>query len=97
MLTTVDNPYDPTNQFDEWYQFDVRKGYNSLSLLSRLAFVSDEMSDEDIAFIIESAIDEIIQENISGVHTKVLMKETEKETEKEKENILNSTPITINH
>lgn len=73
MLTTVDNPFDPTTQFDEWYQFDIRKGYNTLSLLARIALVSDEQSEEDIAYVIEEAIDEIIKENVSGVHTRVPM------------------------
>ncbi len=26
-LTTVDNPYDPFTQWDEWYAYDEGKGY----------------------------------------------------------------------
>ena len=27
MLTTIDNPFDPFEQFDEWLMFDKQKGY----------------------------------------------------------------------
>ena len=30
-LTTVDNPYNPFDQFDSWYQFDMDKGYGTCS------------------------------------------------------------------
>ena len=36
MLTTVDNPYSPFTQFDDWYSYDVLKGHNTCSLLARM-------------------------------------------------------------
>lgn len=71
MLTTVDNPYDPFTQYDEWYAFDERMGYHSNSLLARIVFSSDELSEPDQSAAIESAIDEIVRENVSGKHRKV--------------------------
>lgn len=71
MLTTVDNPYDPSTQFDEWYAFDMAAGYNTTSLLARIVKTSDELSDADQDAAIEDAIDEIVKENVSGVHRKV--------------------------
>ncbi len=38
MLTTVDNPYDPFDQFDEWFNYDMDLGYNSSAYLARIAF-----------------------------------------------------------
>lgn len=71
MLTTVDNPYDPFTNFDEWYAYDYRKGYHTPGLLARVAVVSDELSEADYDLAVESAIDEIVSENVSGIHKKV--------------------------
>lgn len=71
MLTTVDNPYNPFTQFDEWRVFDESHGYHTLSLLARIVVTSDELSEADQSLAIELAIDEIVRENVSGVHRKV--------------------------
>lgn len=61
MLTTVDNPYDPFTQFDEWYVWDITHGYNSCGLLARLAITSDNLSDADNRLAINMAIDDIVK------------------------------------
>lgn len=71
MLTTVDNPFNPFTQFDEWYAFDVQKGYNSLSFLARIAKLSSNLSEKDEEKEIDRAIDEIIKENVLGIYKKV--------------------------
>lgn len=75
MLTTVDNPYNPSTQFDEWYEFDVAAGYNTTSLLARIVKSSDELSEADQDAAIEDAIDEIVKENVSGMHRKIVVSE----------------------
>ena len=60
MLTTVDNPFDPFTQFDEWYAMDQRLGYNTPGLLAAVAYQSDEMSDIDQLVVVQQAIDQII-------------------------------------
>lgn len=59
-LTTFDNPFDPFDNFVDWFMFDIEKGYNSCDLLARFAKTSDQLSDEENALEIERAIDEII-------------------------------------
>ena len=74
MLTTIDNPYDPFEQFDEWFAYDTQQGYNSCSLLERITKSSDEISEFDKALEVEAAIDEIVVENVNGLFKKVTRK-----------------------
>ena len=62
MLTTVDNPFDPFEQFSSWFLFDVEKGYNSCGKLARIANVSESMSETEFNNEIDSAIDKLIKE-----------------------------------
>jgi hypothetical protein len=71
MLTTVDNPFDPFTEYDEWYAYDLRAGYHSTELLARIVRSSEELSDPDQAAAEEEAIDEIVNVNASGMHKKV--------------------------
>jgi len=71
MLTTVDNPFNPFTQFNEWYSFDTSMCYHSAALLGRIVATSDELSDADQHAAIQAAIDEIVRENVSGMFRKV--------------------------
>jgi hypothetical protein len=71
MLTTVDNPFDPFDHYDEWYAYDSRQGHHTPGFLARIAVVSDETSEADQRFAIEIAIDEIVNENVNGLYKKV--------------------------
>lgn len=75
-LTTVDNPYDPFDQFNEWFLFDEEKGYHSTSYLGRVARTSDQLSDEENDAEIERAIDDIIRYDFLGIYKKVRRKES---------------------
>lgn len=64
MLTTVDNPYDPFTDFDQWLMYDMDKGYytcNRLGALTESAVGSGLTSDEDEDQI-EWAMDQIIRD-----------------------------------
>ena len=71
MLTTSDNPYDPFEQFQSWFLFDVEKGYNSCAYLGRIAKTSDQLSDEENNQVVEEAIDEIIKYDFRNIYKKV--------------------------
>lgn len=74
-LTTIDNPFNPFTQFDEWYQFDTTNGYNTCAYLARIAKVSNELSDADYDDEVERAIDEIIKFDPLNIYIKVHSKE----------------------
>lgn len=71
MLSTVDNPFSPFTQFKEWFAFDVGRGYHTASFLDRIAVTSDDLSEADQALALESAMDEIVEENVLGLWVKV--------------------------
>lgn len=79
MLTTIDNPFDPFEQFDSWFLFDVEKGYNSCSYLARIAKTSNEFTEEEEAEEIERAIDEIIQYDFMNLYIKVKQADSEED------------------
>ncbi len=71
MLSTVDNPYNPHTHYDEWNAWDQQAGYHSAAFLARIVRTSDDLSEADQDQAIEDAINEIVKENVSGVHRKV--------------------------
>ena len=75
-LTTIDNPFDPFDQFDSWYAFDldrsrVNETKDCCSFLARIARTSDQLSDEENDQEIERAIDEIIKYDFMNIYKKV--------------------------
>ena len=76
MLTTIDNPYDPFTQWEDWYSYDEAAGYHSCAYLGRIAKTSPELSELDEQLAIESAIDEIVRLNVLGIYKKVYATES---------------------
>lgn len=70
-LTTIDNPFNPFTQWDEWNRFDEDKKYFTNNYLARIARTSDDMSEEEYNNAIDDAIEEIVKFNILGVYRKV--------------------------
>lgn len=70
-LTTLDNPYDPFEDFTSWFMYDVEKGYNTCGYLDRVSDVTEDMSQKEASKEIERAIDEIIELNPLNIYKKV--------------------------
>lgn len=71
MLTTIDNPFDPFTEYDDWYRYDIDMGYHTCAYLARIANTSHELSDADEEVEINNAIDEIVRLNVLGIYKKV--------------------------
>lgn len=71
MITTIDNPYDPFEEFTQWDLFDKEKGYNTTSRLARLVDLSDEMTQQEENEAIELAIDRLIELDFLDIYRKV--------------------------
>ena len=69
-LTTFDNPFDPFEQFSDWFRYDVDQGYYSCAYLARIAKASEQFSDEENNQEIERAIDEIIKHDFLNIYKK---------------------------
>ena len=72
MLTTIDNPFDPYTDFDNWLAYDTEKHYNTCGLLARIANTSDALSDEENVIEIESAIDDFLSLDLTNRFKKLV-------------------------
>lgn len=64
MITTLDNPYDPKDDFVRWQAYDHEKGYNTSEYLARVCHASNKLSYKMIEQSIEDAIDSIVEMNL---------------------------------
>lgn len=80
MLTTVDNPHSPFENFPAWLAYDMACGYNTSGLLARIANTTEELSEVDYENEIRRAVEEIVEENVSGIH-RMVTKEFDEPTE----------------
>ena len=71
MLTTFDNPYDPFDDFHQWFMFDIEQGYNTCGKLARIARSSEEFSTVEDKVETERAIDEIIDYDFLNIYKKL--------------------------
>lgn len=71
MLTTVDNPFNPLTDWDDWYNYDESKGYYTSEYLARITKTSDDLGAQEQDRATEEAIDEIIELNPDGFYKKI--------------------------
>ena len=71
MLTTIDNPFNPFEDFTSWFLFDIEHRYNTFSRLARIAKLSDDFTQKEIDEENERAIDEIIKYDFLDIYKKI--------------------------
>lgn len=68
LLTTIDNPYDPFEQFSLWLLFDKEQGYNTLEYLGRVIELSPEMTRKEEEEAYDIAVDTIIANDFLNIY-----------------------------
>lgn len=71
MLSTVDNPHSPFDHYMAWHAFDVAAGYNTAGLLAKVIATSEELSEDLQRRAYDQAVDEILEENVTGMFRRV--------------------------
>lgn len=68
MLTTIDNPFDPFTEWDEWWAFDISHGHRTCEYLDRVCVTSDNLSEPVMRADIHDAMRLIIKEDPLGLY-----------------------------
>ena len=76
MLTTLDNPFNPFDDFKSWFMYDCEKGHNTSSRLARIANLNSEMSQKEKDEEMERAMDLIIKYDFEDKFIKVQEQQT---------------------
>ena len=71
MLTTIDNPFNPFDDYKSWLSFDNSHNYFCAERLMRIAQLTDEMTSIEEEAEKERAIDEIIKYDFLHIYQKV--------------------------
>ena len=95
-LTTIDNPYDPFDEFVEWLLYDNEKGYDTCGLVANLYQAKPNETQLEVERNTEDAIDQFLIADPSNLYVKVkrgefvkkkdLFKELWKQVQKESSN-----------
>lgn len=68
MLTTIDNPYDPREDFDKWYSWDMLHGYDTCGLIDRYCYSNDSLPIEQQEEALNQAMLDIISIDSQGLY-----------------------------
>lgn len=93
-LSTIDNPFNPFEDFDNWFLFDCEKGYYSLSRIARLSNTSEDMSDKEEAIATEKAIERLIEIDPLNIYVKVYKPGFKPEKTEKNQEIINNEETT---
>lgn len=63
MITTVDNPFDPFTEFQDWYNYDCLKQYFTYNYLDRIVNITKEMSKKEVDEAYDLGMKQIVSYN----------------------------------
>lgn len=65
LLSTSDNPYNPFDDFINWYRYDISKGYNTCSYMASVC-ESTNLSNREERLAYNKAAEEAVLLNLTG-------------------------------
>lgn len=71
MLTTIDNPFNPKTDYDNWKQWDQDHGYNTEEYIARLIVMDGNYEIEDefaMNLITRDVIDDILMNDTLNIY-----------------------------
>jgi len=68
MLSTVDNPYNPFEQWDEWLAYDLAMGHHTCEYLARVSVNSTNLSESSQQYYDNIAMKQIVSEDPIGIY-----------------------------
>ena len=68
MLSTVDNPYNPFTEWDEWLAYDTFAGHHTCEYLARVSVNSTDLSESSQQYYDNLAIKQIVAEDPIGIY-----------------------------
>lgn len=86
-ITTIDNPFNPFDDFENWFLFDCEKNYYTLNKLARLSKVDDSMTEKEESKEIERAIERLIEIDPLDIYIKVYKKDSKQPKNEENNDI----------
>ena len=74
-ITTIDNPFNPFDDYLSWFMFDIEKGYYTSSKLGRLTHLREDMSEKEQLEEVERAIDRLIEIDPLDIYIKIVQED----------------------
>ena len=78
ILTTIDNPYDPIDEFEKWDEFDKSHGYYTNQRLAKIQQPVSALTDVENQRIINGSVDDFIrlfQQDGSNLYRRIVIDE----------------------
>lgn len=70
-ITTIDNPFNPFDDFASWFLFDIEKGYYTCNKIARLSKITEDMTEKEENEEIKRIIERLIEIDPLDIYIKV--------------------------
>lgn len=71
LVTTYDNPWDPFEEWDQWFNWDLTHGHNTCGRVASLCILGDALGEEWEAWDLERAKNDLVALFGGGLYRKV--------------------------